>query len=83
MASGICDKVVILGMGCTRFGEHWDKGAEELIVLAFEEAIADAGIGSKEVEAAWLATCLDEINVGKSGLPLSETLHLDYVLAGC
>lgn len=79
MASGIRDKVAILGMGCTRFGEHWDKGAEELMVGAFEEALVDAGIGRKDVGAAWLSTCLDEVNVGKSGLPLSETLRLDYI----
>ncbi len=31
-------------MGCTRFGERWDAGAEDLIVEAFKEAIEDAGI---------------------------------------
>ena len=52
MASGIRDKVAIVGMGCTRFGERWDKGAEELMVGAFEEAIADAGIERKRIDAA-------------------------------
>ena len=28
MATGIKDKVAIIGMGCTRFGERWDVGAE-------------------------------------------------------
>ena len=23
---GVKDRVAIIGMGCTRFGEHWDKG---------------------------------------------------------
>ena len=45
MASGIKDKVAILGMGCTPFGEHWSKGPEDLMVEAFEEALADAKIG--------------------------------------
>ena len=61
MARGIRDKVAILGMGCTPFGEHWGKGAEELMVEAFGEAIADAGIERNQIEAAWLATCLDEV----------------------
>ena len=39
MASGIKDKVAIIGMGCTKFGERWEVGAEELMVEAFEEAI--------------------------------------------
>jgi acetyl-CoA C-acetyltransferase len=37
MATGIKDKVAIIGMGCTRFGERWDVGAEELMVEAFQE----------------------------------------------
>ena len=37
MAQGIRDKVAILGMGCSVFGEHWDKDAEDLIVDAFLE----------------------------------------------
>ena len=44
MATGIKDKVAIIGMGCTKFGERWDIGAEGLMVEAFEECIKDAGI---------------------------------------
>ena len=40
MATGIKDKVAIIGMGCTRFGERWDVGAEELMTEAFEECLA-------------------------------------------
>ncbi|MFP4476127.1 MAG: acetyl-CoA acetyltransferase [Desulfatibacillaceae bacterium] len=79
MATGIKDKVAIIGMGCTRFGERWDVGAEELLVEAFEECLADSGIERKDIEAAWFGTCLDEINVGKSGLPLSTTLRLPKI----
>jgi len=43
MGEGIKNKVAIIGMGCTKFGEHWDKGSEDLIVEAFTEAIEDAG----------------------------------------
>ena len=38
MASGIRDKVAIIGMGCSRFGERWDCGAEDLMLEAFTEA---------------------------------------------
>lgn len=79
MATGIRDKVVIIGMGCTRFGERWDVGAEELMVEAFEEALADAGIDRREIGAAWLGTCFQETNVGKSALPLSTTLRLPNI----
>lgn len=79
MATGIRDKVAIIGMGCTRFGERWDMGGEELMVEAFTECIADAGIDSSEIQAAWLSTCLEEIHVGKSALPLSMTLRLPFI----
>ena len=43
MASGIKDKVAIVGMGCTTFKEHWDKGADDLMIDATSEAFASAG----------------------------------------
>jgi len=79
MATGIRDKVAIIGMGCTRFGERWDVGTEELIVEAFEEAIAGAGIDRQEIQAAWMGTCFEEISVGKSALTLSIALRLPNI----
>jgi acetyl-CoA C-acetyltransferase len=79
MASGIKDKVAIVGMGCTKFGERWDVGAEELMVEAFQECLADAGIEKKDIQAAWLGTCLEEVGVGKSAMPLSVTLQLQHI----
>jgi acetyl-CoA C-acetyltransferase len=79
MATGIRDKVAIIGMGCTRFGERWDVGAEELMVESFTECIEDAGIDRSDIQAAWLGTCYDEINVGKSALPLSMNLRLPFI----
>lgn len=81
MATGIRDKVAILGMGCSRFGERWDCGAEELMVEAFNEALADAGIGIKQIEAAWLGVCLEENNVGKTAGPLAQALRLPRIAA--
>jgi acetyl-CoA C-acetyltransferase len=79
MATGIRDKVAIIGMGCTKFGERWDVGAEELMVEAFEECMQDSGIDRKEIQAAWLSTCFDNISVGKSALPLAVTLRLPFI----
>jgi len=79
MATGIKDKVAIIGMGCSKFGERWDMGAEELMVEAFEECIADAGIAKKDIGAAWLGTCFESINVGRSATPLSLTLRLPFI----
>ena len=79
MASGIKDKVVILGMGCSKFGERWDCNAQDLMVEAFEEALADAGIERKQIDAAWLGTAMEEQHLGKSAVPLAMTLRLPYI----
>jgi acetyl-CoA C-acetyltransferase len=79
MATGIKDKVVILGMGCSKFGERWDRNAEDLMVEAFEEASRDAGIDRSQIEAAWFGTAIEEQHVGKSGVPLAMTLRLPYI----
>jgi len=41
---GIKDRVAIVGMGCTRFAEHWDKGVDELLLAATAEAFSSAGV---------------------------------------
>ena len=79
MATGIKDKVVILGMGCSKFGERWDCNAQDLMVEAFEEALADAGIERKQIDAAWLGTAIEEQHLGKSAVPLAMTLRLPYI----
>jgi len=33
---GIKDRVAIVGMGCTPFGEHWNKGTDDLLIDATE-----------------------------------------------
>ena len=79
MASGIRDRVVIVGMGCTKFGERWDVGSEALMVEAFEEALADSGLERNQIEAAWLGSAVDDVNVGNSALPLSTALRLQNI----
>ncbi len=71
---GIKDKVAIVGMGCTRFGERWDKGVEDLIVEAAYEAFEDAGIEPKDIQAAWIGTVFS----GLSAITLSP-LQLQYI----
>src|ERR1700758_997638 len=76
MAKGIQDKVAIVGMGCTSFGERWDKDADNLMVEAYEEAIAVAGIDPSQIDAAWLGVAFDAVNAGPSGIPLAVALRL-------
>ncbi|MBS0370519.1 MAG: acetyl-CoA acetyltransferase [Proteobacteria bacterium] len=79
MANGIRDRVAIIGMGCSKFGERWSDNAEDLMLEAFNEAIADAGIERKQIEAAWLGVCLEENNVGKTAGPLAQGLRLHNI----
>ena len=79
MARGIRDQVAIVGMGCSRFGERWDCGPDDLMIEAFQEASADAGIERDRIEAAWLGVFYQEQSTSKSGLPLSMALRLPNV----
>jgi len=51
----IRDKVAIVGMGCCKFGENWDKDPQDMIVEAAYEAYADAGLEDphKQIEAVF------------------------------
>lgn len=79
MASGIKDKVAIIGMGCSKFGERWDSGPDDLMVEAFSEALKDAGIERDRIEAGWLGVFFDEQSTGKSSLPMSMALRLPNI----
>jgi len=70
----IKDKVAIIGMGCTKFGENWDKSAEDMLLEATLEAYEDAGIEQKEIQAAWLGTT--RLITGEN---LANVLKLDYI----
>ena len=79
MAMGIKDKVAILGMGCSQFGERWDRGAEDLMAEAFDEALVDAGVERQQIEAAWYGCYGDSVSVGPSALPAAVALRLDGI----
>lgn len=69
---GIANKVAIVGMGCTRFTEHWNRGAEELAVEATNAALVSATLTKDKIDAYWVGTALS----GASGLLLSKPLEL-------
>ncbi len=72
---GIKDRVAVIGMGCSRFGERWDAGVPDLMVEAAYEAYEDAGIDPKDIQAAWLGT----VGSFRTGQPLAQALKLDYL----
>ncbi len=72
-SNGICDRVAIVGMGCTAFGERWDQSAADLMIDATGEAFASAGVDKEQIDAYWLGTAR-----GYSGRTLSEPLKIQY-----
>src|SRR5437763_16821740 len=74
MASkGIKDRVAIVGMGCTQFGERFDKGADDLMVAASNEAFESAGVDKNTIDAYWLGTAMS----GNSGITLARPLQVE------
>jgi len=71
------DEVAIIGVGCTKFGEHFDKGYSDLAVEAAYEAIEDAGVEPKDIQAAWLGSQLPTNGIeGNSGIFLADYLGI-------
>src|SRR3546814_2224025 len=70
---GIRDRIAIVGMGCTRFAEHWDKGLDDLLLEATGDAFAEAGVTKDDVDAYWVGTAQG----GMSGMLLAKPLQLD------
>ncbi len=74
----IKDKVAIIGMGCTPFGDLWKMGVSDLIINSAYEAYEDAGVGPKDIEAVFVG------NVSSSmwtGATVTEALQLDKIPA--
>jgi acetyl-CoA C-acetyltransferase len=69
---GIRDRVAIVGMGCTAFGERWDAGFDDLVVDAAKDTFASAGITKDQVDAFWIGTAQG----GMSGITLARPLQL-------
>ena len=71
---GIRDRVAIVGMGCTNFGEHWGKSTDDLLVESTTAALASAGVTFDDIDAYWLGS----MGSGTSGMTLSRPLRLAY-----
>jgi len=73
----IKDKVAIIGMGCTKFGENWNMSPLDMIIDAAYEAYEDAGISPDDIQAAWFGTFLSMMP--GTGQPLAAALKLQYI----
>lgn len=73
-SNGFKDRVAIVAMGCTKFMDHWDKSADDLVVDAVNECIleTDRRIELQDVDAYWVGTQ----GSGMAGVTVSRPLHI-------
>ncbi len=69
---GIADRVAVIGMGCTRFAEHWDASLDDLIIDAAHSAYRSAGITQDDIDAFWFGTSQS----AASGLAMAGPLKI-------
>lgn len=70
---GIKDKVAIVAMGCTSFGERWDLGFDDLARDAVAQALPAGGaLSLPDVDALWLGTAQSAM----SGISLARALGI-------
>jgi acetyl-CoA C-acetyltransferase len=70
------DRVAVIGVGCTKFGDLFDKSYEDLICDAAFAAYDDAKIDPQEINASYLGTYLPGPNGGKAAVSLGDALRL-------
>ena len=70
MRSDFKNKVAVIGVGCTRFGELYEASAEQLICEAAFEAMRDAAVEPRQIEAAWVGTVMSQLAGDALGDPL-------------
>ncbi len=73
--SSIRDKVAVIGVGCTKFGDLYDMTYEDQVCEAAFQAYADAGIDPAEIDAAYIGTYLPHAQGGKAGISLADPLR--------
>jgi acetyl-CoA C-acetyltransferase len=66
--------VAVLGVGCTRFGDRFDRSAADLVAEAVGDALVDADLSAEQVEAGWLGSYFP--HSGLAGTALSDAVGL-------
>jgi len=69
------NSVAVIGVGCTAFGELYDRSAEDLISAAAFEAMTDARVDRQHIEAAWVGTVMSQLG----GDALGDALQLHNI----
>jgi len=76
LTESIKDRVAIIGVGCTKFGDNFDLSYEEMAAEAAFLALKDAGIEIDRIGAAWLGTFSPGQGHGKASVSLADAIRL-------
>jgi acetyl-CoA C-acetyltransferase len=68
-------RVAIVGIGCSRFGELWDAGFRDIVLEAGIEALQDADLEGKEIEALYVGNMSGGKYIGQEHI---ASLIADY-----
>lgn len=72
----IKDRVAIIGVGCTKFGDNFDQSYEDMAADAVFQALEDAKIEPARIDAGWLGTFSPGQGYGKASVSLADAIKL-------
>ncbi len=68
-------RVAVIGVGCSKFGELWEMGFRDIMIQAGVEALEDAGLEGKEIEAIYVGNMSGGRYIGQEHI---ASLIADY-----
>ncbi|MCX8166588.1 MAG: thiolase domain-containing protein [Candidatus Micrarchaeota archaeon] len=69
-------RVAVIGIGITKFGEHWEKGFRDLVIEAGKNALEDANVQGEEIDALFVGAMSPGLMVGQEH---AAALVADYI----
>ncbi len=74
-------KVAIIGVGMTKFGEHWERGYRDLVIEAGVKAIEDAGLQGNEISAGYVGSMASGSLIGQEhvGALIADQMGLNPI----
>lgn len=74
-------KVAIIGVGMSKFGEHWERGFRDLVIEAGVKAIEDANLQGNEISAGYVGSMASGSLIGQEhvGALIADQMGLNPI----
>ncbi len=74
-------KVAIIGIGMTKFGEHWERGFRNLVIEAGIKAMEDSGLQGNEISAGYVGNMASGSLIGQEhvGALIADQMGLNPI----